>query len=57
MPARMKVNENFSGASIERFYAVRINHMTSPNDGIDVKSPPQQPSLFQVVHRYVYTVV
>jgi len=53
----MKVNENFSGASIERFYTVRINHMMSPNDGIDVKSPPQQPSLFQVVHRYVYTVV
>jgi len=33
----MKVNGNFSGASIEQFYTVRINNMMSPNDGIDLK--------------------
>jgi len=36
----MKVNGNFSGASIERFYTVRIFHMVSLNDGIDLKSLP-----------------
>jgi len=29
MPARMKVNVNFSDASVERFYSVRINGMMS----------------------------
>jgi len=40
MPARMKPNGNFSIASIERYYTLRINHMMSPNDCIDLKSPP-----------------
>jgi len=39
MPARMKANGNFSGASIEWFYSVRINHMMSPSDAVGLKSP------------------
>jgi len=32
MPARMRANVNFSDASIERFYSIRINRMMRPSD-------------------------
>jgi len=41
MPARMKANGNFSDASVEQFYSVRIKSLFE----------------FQVVHRYVFIVV
>jgi len=36
MPGRMKANGNFSEASVEQFYSVRINHMMSPSDEVDL---------------------
>jgi len=36
MQGRMKVNGNFSNASIERLYSVRINRMMSPSDAVDL---------------------
>jgi len=30
IPARMKANGNFSDASVERFYSVKINRMMNP---------------------------
>jgi len=36
MPARIKANGNFSGASVERFHSVRINRMMSPTDAVDL---------------------
>jgi len=56
MPTRMKANINFSDASLERFYSVRINRM-SPSDAIDLGRPCNSSFEFQVVHRYVFTVV
>jgi len=38
MPARMKAIGNFSDASVERFYSVRINRM-SPSDTVDIGRP------------------
>jgi len=56
MPARMKANRNFSDASLERFYSVRISRM-SPSDAVDLGSPCNSLFEFQVIHRYVFTVV
>jgi len=57
MPARMKANRNFSDASFERFYSVRINRMVSPSDAVDLGRPCHSLFDFQVVHRYVFIVV
>jgi len=38
MPARMKANRNFSDASLERLYSVRINRM-SPSDAVYLGRP------------------
>jgi len=56
MSARMKANGNFSDASVERFYSVRINRM-SPSDADDLGRPRNSLFEFQVVHRYVFIVV
>jgi len=56
MPARMKANGNFSNGSLEWFYSVRINRM-SPSDAVDLRRPCNSLFEFQVVHRYVFTVV
>jgi len=53
----MKVNGNFSNASVERFYLVRINHTMSPSDADDLGGPCNSQFEFQVVHRYVFIVV
>jgi len=37
--ARMKANENFSDASVERFFSVRINRVMSPSDAVDLGRP------------------
>jgi len=47
MPARMKANENFSDANVERCYSVRINRMTSPSNAVDLGRPCN--SLFRYV--------
>jgi len=52
----MKANGNFSDASVERFYSVRINRM-SPSDADDLGRPRNSLFEFQVVHRYVFIVV
>ena len=39
MPARIKANRNFSDASLERFYSVRVNRMMSPSDAVDLGRP------------------
>jgi len=52
MPARMKANGNFSDASVER-----LNRMMSPSDAVDLGRPWNSLFEFQVVHRYVFTVV
>jgi len=39
MLARMNANGNFSDASVERFYSVRINRMMSPSDAVDLDRP------------------
>jgi len=57
MPARMKANENFSDANVERFYSVRINRMMSSSDAVDLARPSNSLFEFQVVHRYVFKVV
>jgi len=57
MPVGMKANGNFSDASVERFYSVRTNRMISPSDADDLDRPCNSLSEFQVVHRYVFTVV
>jgi len=56
MPARMKANGSFSDASPERFYSVTINRM-SPSDAVDLGRSCNRLFEFQVVHRYVFTVV
>jgi len=38
----MIANGNFSDASVERFYSVKINRMISPSDANDLGSPLQQ---------------
>jgi len=64
MPARMKTNGNFSDASLERFYSVSINRVTSlrndyksniigPGDFVVLGRPCNSLFEFQVVHRYV----
>jgi len=35
----MKANGNFSDASVERFYSVRINRMMSPREAADLGRP------------------
>jgi len=57
MPARMKANENFSDASVEWFYSVRINRTMSPGDAVDLGRPCNSLFEFQVFHRYVFIVV
>ena len=57
MPARMKVNGNFSDASVERFYSVTINRMMSPSNAVDLRRQCNSLFEFQMVHRYVFTVV
>jgi len=39
MSARMKADGNFSDASVERLYSVRINRMMSPSDAVDLDHP------------------
>ena len=36
MPTRIKINGNFSDASVERFYSVTINRMMSPCNAADL---------------------
>jgi len=57
MPAEMRANGNFSDASVERFYSVRINRMMSPSDAADLCRPCDSLFEFQVVNRYVFIVV
>jgi len=57
MAARMRANENFSDASVERFYSVRINSMMSPSDAVDLGRPCNSLFAFQVVHQYIFTVI
>jgi len=57
MPARMKTSGNFSDASGERFYSVRINRMMSPSDAVDLSRPCNNLIQFQVAQRYVFWVV
>jgi len=57
MPARMKANGYISDASVEGFYSVTINRMMSPSDAVDLGRPCNSLFEFQVVHRYVFTVV
>jgi len=51
MPARMKANGNFSDASVERIYSVRIYLMMSPSDANDLGRPCNNLFEFQVGHR------
>jgi len=53
----MKVNGNFSDASVERFYSVTINRMMSPSNAVDLGRPCNSLFEFHVVHIYVFTVV
>jgi len=39
----MKANGNFSDVGVERFYSVRINHMMSPSDAVDLGRPYNSP--------------
>jgi len=57
MPTRMKANGNFSDASVERFYSVTINRIMSPSNAVDLGRPCNSLFEFQVVNRYVFTVV
>jgi len=57
MPSRMKANGNFSDAGVERFYSVTIKGMMSPSNAVDLGRPCNSLFEFQVVHRYVFTVV
>jgi len=56
MSTRMKVNGNFSDASVEQLYTVRINRM-SPCDAVDLGHPCNSLFEFQVVHRCVFIAV
>jgi len=53
----MKANRNFSDASPERFYSVRINRMMRQSAADDLGRPCNSLFEFEVVHRYVFTVV
>ena len=57
MPAKMKANENFSDASVKRFYSVTINHVMSPSNAVDLVCRCNSLFEFQVVHRHAFTVV
>jgi len=46
----MKANGNFSDASVQRFYSVKINRMMSPSDAINLARPCNSLFEFQVVH-------
>jgi len=46
----MKPNGNFSDAGVERFYSVRINHVMSPSDAVDLGRPYNSVFEFQGVH-------
>jgi len=52
-----EANGNFSDASVEQFFSVRINRMMSPSDVVDLGRPCNSLFEFQVVHRYVFIVV
>jgi len=52
----MKANGNLSDAGVERFYSLRINR-TSSSDAVDQGRTCNSLFEFQVVHRYVFTVV
>jgi len=56
MPARMTANGNFSGATLEQLHSVKINRM-SMSDAVDLGRPCNSLFEFQVVYRYVFTVV
>jgi len=45
MPAKMPANGNFNDTGLEQFYSVRINHMMSLNDTVDLGRPHN--SLFE----------
>ena len=49
MAAKMRANGNFSDASVERFYSVRINRMMSLKDAADLGRPCNSLFEFQVV--------
>jgi len=53
MSARMKANGNFSVASVEQLYSVRINRMMSPSDVDDLGCRCNSLFQFQVLHWYV----
>jgi len=53
----MKANENFSDASVERFYSVKINGMISPSDAVNLGCPRNSLFEFQVVHGYVFIII
>jgi len=53
----MKANGNFSEASVEWFYSVRIDRMMSPSDALDLVRPCNSLFEFQLFHRYVFIVV
>jgi len=57
MLAIMKANGNFSDASVQLFYSVRINRMMGPRDAVDLGRPCKSLFEFQVTHRYVFIVV
>ena len=47
----------FKGRNVERFYSVRTNRMIGPSDANDLGRPCNILLEFQVVRRYVFTVV
>jgi len=51
MPARKKANGNFSDASLEGFYSVRIYRVMSPSGAVDLSRPCNRTFEFQVFHR------
>jgi len=57
MQGRMKVNGNFSNASIERLYSVRINRMMSPSDAVDLGHHCNILFDFLEANRHVFIVV
>jgi len=54
MPARMKLNGNFSDPNVERLHSVTINRVMSTSDAVDLGRPCN--SLFEF-HRFVFIVV
>jgi len=53
----MKVNGNFSDTNLERLQSISLNRMMSLSDAVDLVRPCNSVFEFQVVHRYVFTVV